>query len=313
MSAIEDMKVNEKICQNLLLISKKAGTSVSNEPYLALTFQDHTGTIEGRYWRSTPEADAAAKVGEVVQVSGEVTSYKNMLQLKVTRLMNVDQSSVDMAGFVRMSAVSEQTQKEQVQVILASLHNARIKTLVQGMMDLVGEDFYTAPAAKTYHQNWKGGLAEHTLGICRMAEAAAEEYPVLDRDLLVGGALIHDLGKTRELTSGLTLDMTEEGRLTGHISIGHAMLVEVAQAKGLADSEEALLLRHMMLAHHGHLEFGSPVLPAIPEAEALSILDNLDARMSMLAVSLKSVKPGEWSAKVNAMEGRMFYKRREAQ
>ncbi len=179
------------------------------------------------------------------------------------------------------------------------------------MLDKVNEKFYKYPAASKIHHGYMGGLAEHTLGMAAVAEDIASLYPQLDRDLLIAGVLIHDLGKTAELGGLIQSEYSEEGKLTGHISIGHAWLVEVADEKGLADTEEALLLRHMVLSHHGKLEYGSPITPEIPEAEVLSLIDNLDARLNTLKNALAGIKPGQWTQRIFALENRQFYKPRE--
>jgi 3'-5' exoribonuclease len=175
----------------------------------------------------------------------------------------------------------------------------------------VGEKFFQYPAASKIHHGYMGGLAEHTLGMAAVAEDICSLYPQLNRDLLIAGVLVHDLGKTAELGGLIQSEYSEEGKLCGHISIGHAWLVEVADEKGLATAEETLLLRHMILSHHGKLEYGSPMTPEIPEAEVLSLIDNLDARLNTLKTALEGVKPGQWTSRIFALENRQFYKPRE--
>lgn len=166
----------------------------------------------------------------------------------------------------------------------------------------------TYPAASRIHHNWLGGLSEHSLSMAQMADEVCKHYPQLNRDLLIAGILIHDVGKTEEMSGPLATEYTLAGKLEGHISIANGWLSEVANEKGLADSEEAVLLHHMILSHHGQYEYGSPVLPQIQEAEVLYLLDNLDARMNTLKQALDQTKPGEWTSKLFALENRQFYK-----
>jgi 3'-5' exoribonuclease len=215
---------------------------------------------------------------------------------------------VDLSEYVMSSRMSREEQKQKINGYICSISNANLKTLVQGMYDKVGKKFYDYPAASRIHHNYLGGLAEHTLGMAALADDVAGLYPFLNRDLLISGVLVHDLGKTAELGGVISSEYTEEGRLTGHISIGHGWLMEVAEQKGLEHTEEALLLRHMILSHHGKQEFGSPVLPEVPEAEALSLIDNMDARMNTLNQTLSTVKPGQWSQRLFALENRQFYR-----
>jgi 3'-5' exoribonuclease len=141
----------------------------------------------------------------------------------------------------------------------------------------------------------------------RIANSICDLYPMLNRDLLVAGILVHDMGKMVELTDGLVPEYTMEGKLLGHISIMQAKVAKVAEELEIED-ESVLLLRHMILSHHGEYEFGSPVLPMIPEAEVLHMIDNLDARMEMMRKAMDSVQEGEFTARIFSLENRMFYK-----
>lgn len=311
MPDVNDFKEHDRICQNLLIKSSVKGVTTKGSPYLILQLQDATGTIEGRFWDATGDKAAAVVAGHVEQISGEVLEYNHNLQMRVSEVVDIDQSSIDLSAFIRSSRMSTEEQKKQVAGYISSFSNANIRTLVQGMLDRVGDAFYEYPAASRIHHNYRGGLAEHTLGMAKLAEEVAGLYPQLNRDLLLAGVLLHDLGKTAELGGLVSSEYTEEGKLIGHISIGHGWLMEVAEEKGLQNSEEAILLRHMILSHHGKLEFGSPMMPEIPEAEALFLIDNMDARMNTLKQVLDGVKPGSWSQRVFALDNRQFYKPRE--
>lgn len=313
MTAIRDFKEKDRISQNLLVKVCTKGVTSKGAPYLNIQLQDASGTIEGKFWDVKPEEIDAVVVGHVEQITAEVLEYNHNLQLRISQIMDIAQDSVDLSAFIRSSAMSVEEQKEEVRRLIQSLQNRNLRTLVTGMYRKVADRFFEYPAASRIHHNYRGGLAEHTLGMARLAEEVAGLYPLLDRDLLIAGVLCHDLGKTAELGGLVSADYTEEGRLIGHISIGQGWLMEVAEAEGLADSEEALLLRHMILSHHGKMEFGSPVLPAIPEAEVLFLIDNLDARMNTLKQVFDSMKSGTWSQRIFALDNRMFYKRRESE
>lgn len=172
----------------------------------------------------------------------------------------------------------------------------------------MGDKYYSYPLASKIHHNFLGGLSEHSLGMAKLCWMICKQYPQLNRDLLVAGALIHDVGKTVEMSGPVTTEYTLEGKLEGHISIANGMLTEVAESLGLEGTEEAILLHHMILSHHGHYEFGSPVLPLIQEAEVLSLVDNMDARLNTLKQALEPVKPGGYTSKLFALENRAFYK-----
>lgn len=311
MPNVKDFKEHDKICQNLLIKSSVKGVTTKGSPYLILQLQDASGTIEGRFWDATGEKAAGVVAGHVEQIIGEVLEYNHNLQMRVSEVVDIDQSSVDFSAFIRSSRMSTQEQKEQIAGYLSSFSNANLRTLVSGMLNKVGDAFYEYPAASKIHHSYRGGLAEHTLGMAKLAEEVAGLYPQLNRDLLLAGVLVHDLGKTAELGGLVSSEYTEEGKLIGHISIGHGWLMEVAQQAGLEKSEEAILLRHMILSHHGKMEYGSPVMPEIPEAEALFLIDNMDARMNTLKQVLDGVKSGSWSQRIFALDNRQFYKAQE--
>jgi len=251
---------------------------------------------------------AAAKAGHVQFLAFEVLDYNNALQLRVNRITDLDQDLIDLSEYVMASPVEIGELKARIGGYITSLTNPVLSALVKGMFERVGKAFYDYPAASRIHHSYLGGLAEHTLGMADLAETMAGQYAILNRDLLIAGVLVHDLGKTAELGGLVSNEYTLEGKLIGHISICHGWLMETAAALNLTDREETLLLRHMILSHHGKHEFGSPVLPEIPEAEALNLIDNMDARMNTLKKAMETVKPGQWTGKLFSMDNRQFYK-----
>ena len=308
MTKIREFKEKERYTMNLLVKNVLKGVTQKGSPYLSLVLQDDSGTIDGKLWDASEEEIAAAIPGHVETLSFEVLDYNNALQLRVNSIRDLDQNTVDLSGYVMASPVEISHLKQQIAGYIRSIQNETLRKLVQGMYERTGKTFFDYPAASRIHHNYLGGLAEHTLSMANLAEYVASQYPVLDRDLLISGVLIHDMGKIAELGGLVTNEYTLEGKLTGHISIGHGWLVETAEALGLTDKPETLLLRHMVLAHHGKHEFGSPVLPATPEAEALYLIDNMDARMNSLSQAFAQVKPGNWTQKMFAFDNRQFYK-----
>ncbi len=308
MTKVKEFREKERHTMNLLVKNVLKGVTQKGTPYLSLVLQDNSGTIDGKLWDASPEDIAAAVPGHVEQLTFEVLDYNNALQLRINSIRDLDQNEVDLSEYVMASPVAVSELKSQIGGYIRSIQNETLRTLVEAMYKKVGKAFFDYPAASRIHHNYLGGLAEHTVGMANLAEHIAAQYPVLDRDLLISGVLIHDMGKTAELGGLVSNEYTLEGKLTGHISIGHGWLVETAQELGLSDRPETLLLRHMILSHHGKHEFGSPVLPAIPEAEALFLIDNMDARMNSLRQALSQVKPGNWTPKMFAFENRQFYK-----
>ena len=308
MTKIREFKEKQRLTQNLLVKSVVQGVTQKGSPYLSLVLQDNTGTIDGKLWDASEADMEAAKPGHVELLSFEVLDYNNALQLRVHSIKDIDQEPIDLSEYVMSSPVEIEQLKERIRGYIQSIRNENLKKLVTGMFQRVGRTFFDYPAASRIHHNYLGGLAEHTMGMANLADYIAGAYPYLNRDLLISGVLVHDMGKIAELGGLVSNEYTLEGKLIGHISIGHGWLMETAESLGLSDAQETLLLRHMLLSHHGKNEFGSPVLPQIPEAEALYLIDYMDSRMVALRSALETVKPGQWSQKMFAFENRQFYK-----
>lgn len=308
MTKINELQAKERLELNLLVKSVSRGVTNKGAAYLNLSLQDSSGNIEGKFWDVKPEDEKKIKSGLVYCFHFEVLDYNHALQLRIHQADELDQSTLDFSEYVIASKLSKSFTKQRVAEILSDYQNDHYRKLVQGMLDRVGERFYEYPAASKIHHGYMGGLVEHTLGMIEVAYQISKLYPQINRDLLVSGIFVHDLGKTVELGGIISSEYSNEGKLIGHISIGHGWLMSIAKDLGLEDTEESMLLRHMLLSHHGKLEFGSPVLPEIIEAEVLCLIDNLDARLNTLSGVLAGVKPGEWSQRIFALENRQFYK-----
>ena len=308
MRQVKDFQEGERIETNLLVSSLNKGVTNSGAPYLSLTLQDSSKSIEAKLWDVKPEIEKALQVGKVYTFEMEINTYRNNLQAKVLNVYPVDEASIDMADFVSKSPISKDELRDTISNAVNSITNKNIASIVTSILKRYDSDVYEYPAASKIHHNFVGGLATHTAGMIKLANALCDLYPQVNRDYLVAGAIIHDLGKIEELTSPVVTEYSISGKLLGHISILDAKLLEVGKELKLEDSEELLLLRHMVLAHHGELEFGSPVRPEIIEAEMLSFIDNIDAKINILDKALSEVKDGEFTQKIFALDNRCFYK-----
>ena len=305
---IKDFQEKMRLTEPLLVKDVKNGTTSKGAPYLTLTLQDSSGTIDAKFWDVSDEDEKMIRTGRIYLFHFEVLLYNHNLQLRINKAEPADESTLDLSDFVITSNHSEKERREELKRFVDSIQNDTYRRLVQGMLDYVGDKYFTFPAASKIHHNFLGGLSEHSLSMASMADDVCRHYPQLDRDLLISGALIHDVGKTAEMSGPVTTEYTLEGKLEGHISLANGWLTEVSEKLGLQDTEECTLLHHMILSHHGHYEFGSPVLPMLQEAEVLSLIDNLDARMNTLKHALDNVKPGNWTGRLFALENRQFYK-----
>ena len=305
---VKDFTEGERIDTNLLISSIVRGTTNSGSPYLTMVLQDSSKAIDAKLWDVKPELEKQLEVGKVYDFDLEVIKYKNNLQAKVLRVLPVPQSEIDMEDFVFKSPVSKDALRSSIQEGINLIENTKIAQIVSAALNYYASDFYDYPAAAKIHHNFIGGLATHTSGMIRVAAALCSIYPSLNRDYLIAGVIIHDLGKIEELSSPVVTEYTREGKLLGHISIMDARLLQIGKEIGLEDSEELLLLRHMVLSHHGQFEYGSPVRPETMEAEILNLIDNIDARINTIDKALSEVKEGEFTQKIFALDNRFFYK-----
>ena len=308
MVKINEFEEHMKLQQPLLVKDVKNGTTSKGSPYLSLTLQDKTGTIDGKFWDVKENEQALIQAGKILKFSFEVLLYKDKLQLRMNHVEEISEDEYNLEDFVISSDHSEVERRSLTQSLIDSIQNDVYRKLVIGMLSYVGDKFFTFPAASKIHHGWKGGLSDHSLSMAILADELCKHYPQLDRDLLVSAALIHDVGKTAELSGPVTTEYPLEGKLVGHISLANAWLSEVSEKLGVQEREETVLMHHMILSHHGKMEYGSPVAPMIIEAEALYLIDNMDARLTSLKMALDAIKPGTWTSRMFQFENRQFYK-----
>ena len=304
---IREFEANSRI-QTLLLVGQvTSGVTNSGSPYLSVTFRDNTGTIDGKLWDVKPAQQDIIKSGTVVEVYADVIMYRNNLQLKIMDVREVDNSELNMGDFILGSPVPVEKLRQTIQDAIDNIDNFEIKAIVSAIYQKYDKEIYSSPAAAKNHHEFYGGLATHIAGMLNLANTVCDLYPYLDRDLLCAGVLLHDIGKIKELGGLSVTEYTLEGKLLGHISISQTMVQETADELGI-DGETVTLLRHMVLAHHGQYEYGSPVLPATLEAEALHYINDFDARMTMIQKELDKIRPGEFTSRIFSLDNRIFYK-----
>ncbi|MBT9332862.1 3'-5' exoribonuclease YhaM family protein [Paracidobacterium acidisoli] len=266
--------------------SKQVRNRRDGAPYLALSLCDATGQLEARLWEADGVADFAA--GDVVKIQAQVGRYQDKLQMVVKKLRPARPEEYDLGDFVPKTGRDVEELWAELNSFVASFADPDLQALLRAFLDdeEIAGALREAPAAKSMHHAWIGGLLEHVvslLGICRIT---AQHYPEVNRDLLLTGAFLHDIGKLRELRWGTSFDYTIEGQLLGHITIGIGLIEKKIAA--LPDFPEAkrILVEHLVLSHHGRYEYGSPKLPMIPEAILLHYLDDMDAKMQTVRSEL---------------------------
>lgn len=285
--------------------------------YLAMTLHDKTGSFDARMWDDFAEAAASCADGCYVKVQGQVSKYQGKWQITLTKMRNAAESEVDVADFQAISQFPVEQMDAELRAIVDNFRDSDLKRLVLAFLDdeEIGPAFRVAPAAKMLHHAWISGLLEHVLTLVKVCLATAPFYPEVNPDLLVTGAILHDIGKVRELSWKTSFSYTLEGQMVGHISIAQGMLRE--KVKDLAPFPERLrvLVEHMILSHHGKYEFGSPKLPMTPEAMLLSALDDLEAKFAAMRREFSAAESagkaaGETTEWVRSMDRNLFNSQR---
>ncbi len=297
-----------------LILARQHRTTQTNKPYLNVILCDKSGQIEGRVWElSDPRIAKDFDRGDIVKVRGTVSRFNDRLQMKVEQLRKALPAEADKSDLMPSTTYDVVELWSRLQGFVGSFSEPHLKLLLRTILDdpSMAAAYREAPAAKQLHHAWLGGLLEHVVSLLTLADRIAPHYPLVHRDLLLTGVILHDIGKVRELSWDIGFDYTLEGVLLGHISIG-AFLAERAMDK-LPDFPPKLrtLVLHLILSHHGKLEFGSPKLPMTPEALALSFIDDLDAKMQAMASEFEKSEqegkgPGDLTGKVWALDQRQL-------
>lgn len=308
MKWIKDFIDGDHIVGQLLVVSSTKGTTDKGLSYLNVTFQDKSGTIEAKKWDATDEDIKVLAPGSVVIVDALVNLYKNQPQLKIVGVSKIEnKDEIVMSNFARVSPIPLEELKSRLEGYLNSFKDKDVEKVTKAVINHFYDKYITYPGAVKVHHEFGSGILHHSLFMADVADAIAKIYTQVDRDILVAGALLHDIGKTIEYENPIAPVQTIEGKLCGHIAIGYAEFKRIVDELHI-ESEVPLLLEHMILAHHGSLEFGSPVMPATREALLLSEIDMLDSRQMILDKALASVNEGEFTQRLWMMDDTSFYK-----
>ena len=285
MRYINELHEGDRVNGIYLCKQKQSAMTKNGKPYENLILQDKTGVIDGKIWDPNSNGIDDFDGLDYIEIIGDVTSFAGAMQLNIKRVRRAFPEEYDPADYLPVSENSTDDMYHQLISMIDSVKNTYLSALLHKLF-VEDKDFLKSfeehSAAKTVHHGFIGGLMEHTLSVTRLCDYMAGAYPVIKRDLLITAALLHDVGKTRELSSFPLNDYTDEGQLLGHIVIGAQMIHDLAKKiPGFpVDLENQLV--HCILAHHGELEYGSPKKPALVEAVALNLADNTDARMETL-------------------------------
>jgi 3'-5' exoribonuclease len=311
LAAFDESKIFDSF---FLVLHKQQRTTRTNKPYLNLILGDKTGQIEGRIWDpSDPRIARVFERGDIVKARGTVARFDERLQMKVDQLRKAQTGEADKMDMLPATTASVEDLWRRLLAFVETFTEPNLKLLLTNMLadPAIAQAYREAPAAKRLHHAWLGGLLEHVVSLLDLADRVAPHYPVLHRDLLLTGVILHDIGKIQELAWDVGFEYTVEGTLLGHIQMGAELAQKTMDGIPGFPPRLRTLVVHMILSHHGKLEFGSPKLPMIPEALVLNFLDDLDAKMQAVANEFeKCVRegkaPDELTGKVWALDQRQM-------
>lgn len=285
-------------------------SSKDGKQYLAGTITDNSGSIDFKMW-SYAGPISKKDSGTIIYTEGLVKPYLETLQFTATVIRQVTPSDIyDLDDIIPTAPIDVNAVIKEIKSTIDSMDDMDYRAICREILNVRYQDFITIPAAKAFHHSFKSGLLMHTYNMMRTAEYLSGIYKdVIDRDLLVAGTLLHDIGKIEEFAVselGLVSDYSEKGKLMGHLVIGADIIKEAADKHNVPE-EKALLLQHMLLSHHGTPEFGACVRPLTAEAELLSWIDMIDSRMEIYSETFRNMEPGEFSERLFALDNRSIF------
>ncbi|MCW8859200.1 MAG: HD domain-containing protein [Deltaproteobacteria bacterium] len=301
-----------QIVDSTFLVREKTTAMAKNgKPYMTLKLMDRSGEVEGRIWDRVDQLSARFDKDTFIQVHGKASVYLGKMQLVIQDLNRIPEEAVDLADFLPVSQRSTAEMRQELDALLDSLTDPPVEALLRAFFD--DPEFFAlyskAPAAKGMHHVYIGGLLEHSLAVSALACDLSSRYPQINRDLLIAGTLLHDVGKVAELSYQRSFDYTDEGKLLGHIVIGVQMIEDRVRTLPGFPKELATMIKHLLLSHHGQYEFGSPKRPKFLEAVVLNFIDDLDSKINgvLSHIEKEPNKEGNWTS-YHRLYDRYFYK-----
>lgn len=311
---VSELQPNQIITAIFLVQNKDIRQKKTGEPYLSMLLGDRTGEIEAKMWDNVPEVMDTFERDDFLRVRGLLQVYQNRLQLTIHKLQKQPDDQIDFTDFFPASTRNPDEMMCELREVVGAMTNPHLQCLLSAMLNdpEIASRYKIAPAAKNVHHAYLGGLVEHVLSMCGLAKLTAQHYKDIDVDLLLAGVVLHDIGKIRELTYDRSFGYSSEGQLIGHIVIGLQMIED--KLRSIPDFPPRLrtLLEHMIISHHGELEYGSPKVPVFPEALLLHHIDNLDSKMECMRAFLEKDRyvEGCWTGYSPTLERSVLKKRK---
>ncbi len=308
---IADIKDRDPVNAVFLVKDKIMAMAKNGKPYMNLRLMDKSGELDAKIWDNVDSLDKLFERDDFVQVRGKASVYLNKLQVVVAEISRIGEEQVDLADFLPESPRDNAEMRQELTGVVAAIATPSLRALMDAF--LADEPFMAlyckAPAAKGMHHVYLGGLLEHSLALVRLVKTIVPLYGGINEDLLVVGALLHDVGKIHEMSYERAFDYTDEGKLLGHITIGVELVEEKIRLVPGFPRELSMLLKHMLLSHHGQYEYGSPKRPKTVEATILNYLDDMDSKINGIRshMARESASTSRWTAH-HRLYDRYFFK-----
>lgn len=308
MKRIKEFRFGDKATLVLRTSDLQIKKTTSNADYASFVGFDGVDLIECKVWSLSEEGKEILKNGEIYVCDGTMKDYQGKMQFNISSFRKItEEDGINQAEYYEYAPLDDKTLQDHILHYVARIENQILKSLVVSLLKKHYKEYFTHPAAVSIHHNYISGLSYHTYSMLKLSDAYLNLYNFLNKDLVYAGIILHDLGKVYELSGPKGTEYTIQGNLLGHISIGANLIYHEACLLKVEQSVEAISLQHLILAHHGQMEYGSPKTPQIAEAELLHLLDLSDSRMAALDKEITNTKKGEFTSPIFAFERKMFY------
>ncbi len=279
---VKDIKQGNKVASFFLAAEKNMAFSQKGSPYLSVKLKDKTGELDCKVWENAAEFDQLFKKGDIIFIEGRAATYKNSIQISIINLKKIPWEDIAPADYLPCVKGDVEAMFNEMAGFIEKVNDKHLRALLNAFFqeEETISLFKRAPAAKGFHHIYLGGLLEHTLSVVKILDKIAYHYPDLNKDMVITGGILHDIGKIHEFSYDSIIDYSDEGRLIGHIVMGVEMINEKITAIEHFPSQSAMELRHIILSHHGEFEFGSPKRPKTLEALVVHYIDDLDAKFN---------------------------------
>jgi len=308
---ISELEPNLEIASLFVASEKQLKTARNGTVYLDLKLMDKTGEVNGKMWEKAADASAGFRSGDIVYLRARTELYKEKIQLNISEIMPVPAGAYDPADFLPVCPYDRDVLFERLSKLVGGMGEGFLRLLCEAVLadPEIMTRFKLAPAAKSMHHAYIGGLLEHTVSVITLIYRICNHYPDLDRDLLISGAFLHDIGKIEEFVYDTHIDYSDAGRLVGHMVQGAQIVEDKIRGIEGFPAETSILLKHLILSHHGEAQFGAVRLPASKEAFALHLADDLDAKMNAIdrILANSGEDDGAWTG-FETIFGRHFFR-----